>query len=145
VHTAHKGVHQECPPQVTGEAEPLGPIGHLAHKATLSIQESSQNVETKNRSQMKEMEESKQLYIEFKTTVRRFFKNFLEKANKFSETLENMKKDQLEIKHTLTEIKNNIQRSNSRLEDCKNQVKNLKYKEAKNTARKAKRKKNPKI
>ena len=44
-----------------------------------------------------------------------------------------MKKDQLEIKHTLTEIKNNIQRSNSRLEDPKNQVKDLKYEEAKNT------------
>ncbi|KAK1345521.1 hypothetical protein QTO34_007979 [Cnephaeus nilssonii] len=65
--------------------------------------------------------------------VIRFFKNFLEKADKFSETLEDMKKDQLEIKHTLTEIKNIIQRPNSRLEDRKNQVKDLKYKEAKNT------------
>ena len=54
---------------------------------------------------MKEMKESKWLDIEFKTTVIRFFKNFLEKANKFSETLEDMKKNQLEIKHTLTEIK----------------------------------------
>ena len=79
------------------------------------------------------MEESKWLDIVFKTMVISFFKNFLEKANKFSETLEDMKKDQLEIKHTLTEIKNNLQRSNSRLEDCKNQVKDLKYKEAKNT------------
>ena len=75
---------------------------------------------------MTKMEESKLLDIEFKTTVIRFFKNFLKKANIFSETLEDMKKDQLEIKHTLTEIKNNIQRSNSRLEDHKNQVKNLK-------------------
>ncbi|KAK1340128.1 hypothetical protein QTO34_018692 [Cnephaeus nilssonii] len=82
---------------------------------------------------MKEMEESKLLEIEFKTTVIRFFKNFLETADKFSETHNDMKKDQLEIKHTLTEIKNNIQRSNSRLEDRKNQVKELKYKEAKNT------------
>ncbi|KAK1334647.1 hypothetical protein QTO34_005655 [Cnephaeus nilssonii] len=87
---------------------------------------------------MKEMEENKQLDIEFKTTVVRFFKNFLEKADKFnetfddmSETLEDMKKDQLEIKHTLTEIKNIIQRPNSRLEECKNQVKDLEYKEAK--------------
>ncbi|KAK1336380.1 hypothetical protein QTO34_004186 [Cnephaeus nilssonii] len=30
------------------------------------------------------MEESKRLDIEFKTTVIRFFKNFLEKADKFS-------------------------------------------------------------
>ena len=44
-----------------------------------------------------------------------------------------MEKDQSEIKHTLTEIKNNIQRFNSRLEDPKNQVKYFKYKEAKNT------------
>ena len=42
-----------------------------------------------------------------------------------------MKKDQLEIKHTLTEIKNIIQRPNSRLEECKKQVKELEYKEAK--------------
>ena len=81
---------------------------------------------------MKEMEESKLLDIEFKNTVIRLLKNLLENANKFSETLKDMKKDQLEIKHTLTEIKNNIHRSN-RLEDRKNQVKDLKYKEAKNT------------
>ncbi len=103
---------------------------------------------------MTEMEESKLLDIEFKTTLLRFFKNFLETADKFSktlkktgetankcsetlkkssETLEVMKKDQLEIKHTLTEIKDIMQSSNSRLEDRKNQVKDLKYEEAKNT------------
>ncbi|KAK1340649.1 hypothetical protein QTO34_017039 [Cnephaeus nilssonii] len=80
------------------------------------------------------MEENKRMDIEFKTTVIRFFKNFMEKADKFNETLEDMKKDQLEIKHTLTEIKNIIQRSNSRLEKRKNQVKDLEYKEAKDTA-----------
>ena len=37
---------------------------------------------------MKEMEDT-----EFKTTVIRFFKNFLEKADKFSETLEDMRED----------------------------------------------------
>ncbi|KAK1336287.1 hypothetical protein QTO34_004092 [Cnephaeus nilssonii] len=78
------------------------------------------------------MEESKRLDIEFKTTVIRFFNNFLEKADKFKETLKDMKKDQLEIKHTLTEIKNIIQRPKSRLEDRKNQVKDLEYQEAKN-------------
>ena len=68
------------------------------------------------------------------TTVIRFFKNFLEKANKFNETFEDMKKDQLEIKHTLTEIKKNIiQRPNRRPEEHKNQVKDLEYKEAKDT------------
>ena len=87
----------------------------------------------RNMSQTKEMEESKLLDIEFKTTVIRLLKNLLETSQKFSETLKDMKKDQLETKHTLTKIKNNIQRSNSRLEDPKNQVKDLKYKEAKNT------------
>ena len=36
-------MHQECPPQVTVEAY----IGHLAHKATLPTQGSSENVVTK--------------------------------------------------------------------------------------------------
>ncbi|KAK1332126.1 hypothetical protein QTO34_007812 [Cnephaeus nilssonii] len=86
------------------------------------------------------MEENKRMDIEFKTTVIRFFKNFMEKADKFNETLEDMKKDQLEIKHTLTEIKNIIQRPNSRLEERKNQVKDLEYKEAKDTPEKQKEK-----
>ncbi|KAK1346973.1 hypothetical protein QTO34_000833 [Cnephaeus nilssonii] len=57
----------------------------------------------------------------------------MEKADKFNETLEDMKKVQLEMKHTLTEIKNIIQRPSSRLEERKNQVKDLEYKEAKDT------------
>ena len=31
------GVHLECPAQVTGEAESLGPTEHLLHMATLPI------------------------------------------------------------------------------------------------------------
>ena len=79
------------------------------------------------------MEESKRMDIKFKTTVIKFFKNFLEKADKFNETLKDMKKDQLEIKYTLTEIKNIIQKPNSRLEERKNQVKDLECEEAKDT------------
>ena len=90
------------------------------------------------------MEENKQLEREFKTMVIRFFKNFLEKLDKFSETLEDIRKEQLEIKHTLTEIKNIIQTPNSKLEESKNQVKDLKYKEAKNTQPKSKKKKESK-
>ena len=73
-----------------------------------------------NRSQTKEMEDKKLLDIEFKSTLIRFFKNFLEKIDK---TYEDMKRDQLElirnqqemikdqqeIKNTLSEIKNIIQ------------------------------------
>ena len=95
-------------------------------------------------SQMKEKEESKLLVMEFKTTVIRLLKNLLETSEKFSETLKDIKKDQLEIKHTVTEVKKNIQRSNSRLEDPKNQVKDLKYKEAKNTNWKSKKKRESK-
>nr|KAF6369181.1 hypothetical protein mMyoMyo1_010569 [Myotis myotis] len=94
----------------------------------------------RKRTEMTEMEESKLLDIEFKTTLVRFFKNFLETANKLNEiykksnkTLYVMIKDQLEIRHTLTEIKYIIQTPNSRLEDCKNQVNDLKYEDAKNT------------
>ena len=54
--------------------------------------------------------------IEFKTTVLRLCKNILEKANKFHET-------QLKIKHKLTKLENIVKRSNSRMEEHKNQVK----------------------
>ena len=58
-----------------------------------------------NRSQTKEMEGKKRLDIEFKTTLIRFFKNFLGKANKINEIYEDVKRDQLKIKNTLSEIK----------------------------------------
>nr|KAF6360244.1 hypothetical protein mMyoMyo1_011190 [Myotis myotis] len=86
------------------------------------------------------MEERRLLDIEFKTTLLRSFKSLLETADKLNEmykksneTLDVVIKDQLEIKHTLTEIKNIIQTPNSRPEELKNQVKDLKYEEAKNT------------
>ena len=57
-----------------------------------------------NRSQTKEMEDKKRLDIEFKSTLIRFFKNFLEKVDK---TYENMKRDQLElIRHQQKMIRN---------------------------------------
>nr|KAF6336869.1 hypothetical protein mMyoMyo1_012075 [Myotis myotis] len=78
--------------------------------------------------------------IELKITLLRSFNNFLKIADKYSEilkksneTLDVVIKNQLEIKHTLTEIKNIIQTPNSRPEDRKNQVKDLKCEEAKNT------------
>nr|KAF6369207.1 hypothetical protein mMyoMyo1_010589 [Myotis myotis] len=103
----------------------------------------------RNRTQMSEMED-----IELKTTLLRSLKNCLEAADKLSkalektgetadkcseilkksdETLDVMIKNQLEIKRTLTEIKNIIQTPNSRPEEHKNQVKDSKHKEAKNT------------
>ena len=83
-----------------------------------------------NRPQTKEMEDNKWWDIEFKTTVIRLLKNLLETSEKFSESLKDMKKDQSEIKHTLTEIKNytEIQQQTRR---SKNEVKDFKYEEAK--------------
>ena len=58
--------------------------------------------------------------------------------------METIKKNQSEIKDTLTEM-NNLQGSNRRLNEPKNQISDLEYKEPKNPhlIRTAKRKKNP--
>nr|KAF6300556.1 hypothetical protein mMyoMyo1_009037 [Myotis myotis] len=78
--------------------------------------------------------------IELRTTLLRSLKNGLEATDKCSEilkksneTLDVMIKNQLEIKHTRTERTNTIQTPNSRPEEHKNQGKDLKCEEAKNT------------
>ena len=48
-----------------------------------------------------------------------------------SEDLNSIKKIQSEMKDTLIEIKNNLQ-GNSRVDEAKNQINDLEYKEAKN-------------
>ena len=45
--------------------------------------------------------------------------------------METIKKDQSEMKDTLTETKNNLQGINSRVDEAENQISNLEYKEAK--------------
>ena len=36
IHSTHwKGVHLECPAWMNGEVVPLGPTGHILHKANL--------------------------------------------------------------------------------------------------------------
>ena len=45
--------------------------------------------------------------------------------------METIKKNQSEMKDTLTEIKNNLQGVNSRVKEAKNQNSDLEYKEAK--------------
>ena len=47
------------------------------------------------------------------------------------EDLSSIKKTQSETKDTLIEIKNNLQENNSRVDEAKNQVNDLEYKEAK--------------
>ena len=49
-----------------------------------------------------------------------------------SEDLKSIKKIQSEMKDTLIEIKNNLQQNNSRVNEAKNQINDLKHKEAKN-------------
>ena len=45
--------------------------------------------------------------------------------------IETMKKTQSEMKYTLTEVNNNLQGINSRVDKVENQISDLKYKEAK--------------
>ena len=61
---------------------------------------------------------------EFKTLVIRMLKEL-------SEHLNGIKKGQSETKDTLIKIKNNLQGNNSRVDEAKNQINDLEYKEAK--------------
>ena len=49
-----------------------------------------------------------------------------------SEDLNSIKMIQSETKDTLTEIKNNLQGNNSRVDEAENQINDLEHKEAKN-------------
>ena len=71
---------------------------------------------------------------EFKTLVIRMLKEL-------SEGLNNIKKIQSEMKGTLVEIQNNLQGINSRVDEAKNQISNLEYKEVKSTNQNSKKKK----
>ena len=74
---------------------------------------------------------------EFKTLVIRMLKEL-------SEDLNRIKKIQSEMKDTLIEIMNNLQEKNSRVDEAKNQISDLKHKEAKKQPiRTTRRKKNP--
>ena len=48
------------------------------------------------------------------------------------EDLSSIKRTDSEMKDTLIEIKNNLQGNNSRVDEAKNQINDLEYKEAKN-------------
>ena len=61
---------------------------------------------------------------EYKTLVIRTLKELREDLN-------NVKKIQSETKHTLIEIKNNLQGNNSRVDEAKNQINDLEHNEAK--------------
>ena len=74
---------------------------------------------------------------EFKTLV-------IMMVKELSEDLGSLKKIQSETKDTLIEIKNNEQGNNSRVDEAKNQIKDLEHKETKKQPiRTTRRKKNP--
>ena len=72
------------------------------------------------------MQTSNLLDAESKTLDKRMLKEV-------SEDLNNIKKDQSETKDTPIEMKNNLQRISGRVDEVKNQISDLGYKEAKNT------------
>ena len=71
------------------------------------------------------MEISNLADAEFKTLVIRMLK-------KLREDLSSIKKIQSETRDPLIEIKNNLQRNNSRVHEAENQINDLEHKEAKN-------------
>ena len=90
---------------------------------------------------LNEMKTSSLSDAEFKTLVIRMLKEL-------SEDLNSIKKTQSEMKGTLIEIKNNLQGNKSRVDEAKNQMRDLEYKEAKNTQskqQKKKKKESPKV
>ena len=84
--------------------------------------------------ELNKMEISNLSDAEFKTLVIRMLKEL-------SEDLNSTKKIQSEMKGTLTEIKNNLQGNNRRLDEAKNQINDLEHKEAKTTNQNSKKKK----
>ena len=62
---------------------------------------------------------------EFKTLVMRMLKEI-------SKDISSMKKIQSETKDSLTEINNNLQGNNSKVDEAKNQIKDMEHMEAKN-------------
>ena len=64
--------------------------------------------------------------VKFKTLITRMLKELSE------DYLKGIKKIQSEMKYTLTEIKNNLQGNNSRVDEAENQINDLGHKEAKN-------------
>ena len=75
--------------------------------------------------ELNEMQTSNLSDAKFKTLVVRMLKEL-------SENFNSIKKIQSEMKDTLTEIKNNLQGNNSRVDEAKNHINDLEQKEAKN-------------
>ena len=57
---------------------------------------------------------------------------YIKVLKEFTEDLSSITKIQSETKDTLIEIKNNLQRNNSSVDEAENQIKNLEHKKTKN-------------
>ena len=75
--------------------------------------------------ELKEMEISNLSDAELKTL-------FIRMLKELSEDLSSIKMIQSEMQDSLIEIKNNLQGNNSRMDEAKNQINDVKHKEAKN-------------
>ena len=89
-----------------------------------NVAQIKENIKTSEK-KLNKIEISNLSDAEFKTLVIRMFKEL-------SEDLNSIKKTQSEMKGTLTEIKNNFQGNNSRVDEAKNQISDLEHKESKN-------------
>ena len=74
--------------------------------------------------ELNEMEISNLSDAEFKTP-------FIRMLKELSEDLSGIKRTQSETKATISEIKNNLQGHNNRVDEAKNQIKDLEHNEAK--------------
>ena len=83
--------------------------------------------------ELNKMEISNLSDAEFKTLVIRLRKEL-------SEDLSSIKKIQSEMKVTVSEIKNNLQGINSRMDEAKNQSNDMEHKETKNNQQKNRKK-----
>ena len=77
-----------------------------------------------SRKRMKQKGEKQSIRCKSQNTGYRMLKEL-------SEDLNSIKKNQLETKDTLIEIKNDLQGNNSRVDEAENQVNDLEHKEAK--------------
>ena len=86
------------------------------------------------------MEASKLPGTEFEAMAIRMFKELGENFNSIKKDIKTRKKDKSE----LTNMKNNLQRFNSRADKAENQISYLEHKEAANTQSEQQKVKNPK-
>ena len=92
----------------------------------------------KKKKELNKMEISNLSDTELKTLVVRMLK-------KLNEDLSSTKKIKSEMKDTLTEIKNNLQGNNNRMDEAEIQINDMEHKEAKNNQPEQEKKEPPKI